>query len=89
MTTLSQVHTADRRSNERLRTIYEDASERLHHLFRDQDDWAGSSIDYVALRLVHERYRELSAAEVRALVSAIGGRVRHCVGGQRLTALYP
>jgi hypothetical protein len=78
----------ERRGNNRLRSIYADASVHLHRFFKAQDDWVGSSIDYVALRLVHERYRELSPNEVRKLVAAIGGRLQHCVRNDRLTALY-
>ena len=79
----------DRRQNGRLRAIYEEATEQLHHLFKAHDDWVGSSIDYTALRMVHERYHDLTPREVRVLVTAIGGRTRHCISGHRLTALYP
>jgi len=80
---------AERRYNGRLRDVYEDAAQQLHQLFRSHDDWVGSSIDYAALRLVHERYSDLSSREVRALVTSIGSRLQHCVSQNRLTALYP
>lgn len=75
--------------NERLRAIYDDAAEQLKHLFKTDDDWVGSSIDYVALRMVHERYPELTAEEVRELVTAIAERAQHGVEKHRLTSLYP
>lgn len=77
----------ERRYNPRLRTIYPVASERLHRLFKNQQAWAGSSIDFVALRAVHEQYRDLSPGEVRALVTTIGSRVRHCVSHDHLVAI--
>jgi len=86
---MAGVLAGDRRENGRMRAIYQDAEAGLHRLFQARDDWVGSSIDYVALRMVHERYRELTAKEVRALVTAIGGRLRSCVSRNRLTALYP
>jgi lipase chaperone LimK len=79
----------ERRRNGTLRAIYEDAAQQLQHLFRSHDDWVGSSIDYAALRMVHERYSDLSAREVRTLVTSIGSRLQHCVSQNRLTALYP
>lgn len=61
----------DRRQNLRLRTIYDDARGRIEHCFHHRQDWAGSSIDHLALRIVHEAYPDLTAAEVRVLVEAI------------------
>lgn len=71
---------SDRRRNGRLREIYEDAAQQLHHLFKAHGDWVGSSIDFVALRLLHERYQDLTPGEVRSLVTSIGGRLRHSAG---------
>jgi len=61
----------DRRQNPRLRTIYGDVREKLDHFFHSRKEWAGSSIDYLALRMVHEAYPELTSDEVRTLVAAI------------------
>ncbi|MDD5365878.1 MAG: hypothetical protein PHR30_11100 [Gallionellaceae bacterium] len=88
-TDTTNTPTTDRRVNGRLRAVYDDAAEHLHQLFGAHDDWAGSSIDYVALRMVHERYADLTPGEVRVLVTSIGSRVQHCVSQNRLTALYP
>lgn len=75
--------------NEKLRAIYDDAAEQLKHLFKTGEDWVGSSIDYVALRMVHERYPELTAEEVRELVTAIAEQAQHGAEKHRLTSLYP
>ncbi len=61
----------ERRQHHRLRTIYGEVKEKLEHFFHSKHDWAGSSIDYLALRIVHESYPELSSDEVRTLVAAI------------------
>ena len=61
----------DRRSNLKLREIYDHARDRVGHIFH-RDDWAGSSIDFVANRFLHETYPELQADEIRTLVRAIG-----------------
>lgn len=79
----------DRRQNGRLRHIFDDASVHLQELFKLHDDWVGTSIDYAALRMVHERYRDLTPQEVRTLVTAIGDRQEYCVSKNRLTSLYP
>lgn len=88
-TDASGIVIPERREHPHLRAIYDEAAEQLQHLFKSRDDWAGSSIDYAALRLVHERYGELSSDEVRILVGAIGRRTQHCTSQARLTALYP
>lgn len=61
----------DRRQNPRLRSIYGEVREKLDHFFHSRKEWAGSSIDYLALRMVHESYPDLSSDEVRTLVAAI------------------
>ncbi|MCS6785438.1 MAG: hypothetical protein NZ524_00175 [Thiobacillaceae bacterium] len=60
----------ERRTNLRLRSIYDEARNRLNHFFHSSD-WAGSSIDHLALRVIHEAYPDLSPEEVRTLVAAI------------------
>ncbi len=61
----------DRRQNPRLRAIYDEARSRINHFYHSSNNWAGSSIDYLALRVVHEAYPELTTDEVRTLVAAI------------------
>lgn len=79
----------ERRRHNHLRAIYDDAVEHVRHLFGTGGDWVGTSIDYAALRLVHEKYPELTPADVRTLVTAIGNRLQRGTGGHGLTALYP
>ena len=67
----------DRRKNPRLRAIYSDARIRIDHFFHDSSNWAGTPIDYLALRVVHEAYPDLSTQDVRTLVAAIERRYEH------------
>ena len=53
-----------------MRTIYSEVRDKLDHFFHSKE-WAGSSIDYLALRMVHEAYPDLTSDEVRILVAAI------------------
>jgi hypothetical protein len=64
----------ERRTNPRLRTIYSDARIRIDHFFHDSHNWAGTPIDYLALRVIHEAYPDLSTHDVRTLVAAIERR---------------
>lgn len=66
----------DRRQNPRLRAIFDDARERVERFFHATEDWVGSSIEHLALRLVHEAYPDLSSQEVRILLTAIERRLR-------------
>ncbi len=61
----------DRRRHHKLRDIYDDARSKVERFFHMRHEWAGSSIDYLALRLVHETYPDLDSHEVRTLVAAI------------------
>jgi hypothetical protein len=58
-----------------LRAIFDDARERINHFFH-HDDWAGSPLGYLAMRVVHEAYPALSNEEVRILTLAIERRVQ-------------
>jgi hypothetical protein len=51
---------------------YDDVSERIDRFYHSNHDWAGTSTDFMALRVVHEAYPELSPQEIRTLVTAIG-----------------
>ena len=64
----------DRRTHPHLRAIYGDARVRIDHFFHNASDWAGTPIDYLALRVVHEAYPHLTAHDVRTLVAAIEHR---------------
>lgn len=61
----------ERRNHPHLRELYPDARVRIDHFFHAARDWAGSPIDYLALRVIHEAYPELTPDEVRTLVEAI------------------
>lgn len=61
----------ERRRYPHLRAIYPDARLRIDHVFHNRHDWAGSPIDYVAHRIIHETYPQLDSSEVRLLVGAI------------------
>jgi len=61
----------ERRIYPQLRAIYPDARLHIDHVFHNRHDWAGSPIDYVAHRIIHETYPQLVSSEVRILVGAI------------------
>lgn len=65
------VQFPERRQYLNLRAIYVDARRHIDHVFHNRHDWAGSPIDYVAHRIVHEAYPSLDSNEVRILVGAI------------------
>jgi hypothetical protein len=72
----------DRRSHPHLRAIFNDARIRIDHFFHDSHNWAGTPIDYLALRVVHEAYPELSTQDVRTLVAAIERRYEQEIAQQ-------
>lgn len=79
MNHVTETHRDDhpeRRQNPRLRAIFDDARERVERFFHTTEDWVGSSIEHLALRLVHEAYPDLSSQEVRILLTAIERRLR-------------
>lgn len=61
----------ERRRYPHLRAIYPEARIHIDHLFHNRHDWAGSPIDYLAHRVIHEHYPHLHGEDVRILVSAI------------------
>jgi lipase chaperone LimK len=65
----------ERRRNMKLRGIYPDARIRIDHFFHTDAAWAGSPKDYLALRVIHEAYPELTSDEVRLLMAAIERKV--------------
>jgi hypothetical protein len=66
----------ERRTHPHLRKVFHGAARRIDHFFHGQDDWVGTSQDFLALRIVHEHYPELSPGDVRTLVGAIGRRIQ-------------
>lgn len=64
----------ERRHHPHLRAIYEDARSRIDHFFHSSPEWAHSPMDYLAHRVVHEAYPDLTPQDVRLLVSAIERR---------------
>jgi hypothetical protein len=72
--------TIERRQNTRLRSIFPDARNCIAHFFHGSHDWVDSSVEYLAQRVVHESYPDLSPADVRILVAAIE---RHVADGVR------
>lgn len=63
--------THERRSHLHLRDIYPAARIQIDHLFHNRHDWAGSPIDMLAQRLIHETYPHLHSEDIRILVDAI------------------
>ena len=62
---------SERRQHLQLRVIYAEARTHIDHLFHHRHDWAGSSIDFLAQRVIHEAYPHLRGEDVRTLVDAI------------------
>jgi hypothetical protein len=61
----------ERRKHPQLRAIYPAARAHVDHLFHHRHEWAGTPIDVLALRVIHEAYPQLHSAEIRTLVAAI------------------
>ena len=78
----------ERRTHPHLRSLYTDARIRIDHFFHDSNNWAGTPIDYLALRVVHEAYPDLSTEDVRTLVAAIERRYESEVRAQALTRAH-
>ena len=72
----------ERRIHPHLRSIFSDARLRIDHFFHDSNNWAGTPIDYLALRVVHESYPDLSTQDVRLLVAAIERRYEKQIAEQ-------
>lgn len=61
----------ERRRHPHLRAIYPEARTHIDHLFHNRHDWAGSPIDFLAHRVIHETYPHLRSEDIRILVNAI------------------
>ncbi len=75
----------ERRRYPHLRAIYPEARIHIDHLFHNRHDWAGSPIDYLAHRVIHENYPHLHGEDVRILVGAIE-RMHRTLAKQELRA---
>ncbi|HNQ03105.1 MAG TPA: hypothetical protein PKH69_00690 [Thiobacillaceae bacterium] len=64
----------ERRTHPHLRSLFNEARARIDDFFQDAGNWAGTPIDYLALRVVHETYPDLKPEDVRILVGAIERR---------------
>jgi hypothetical protein len=64
----------ERRRDLKLRAIFPDARTRIANFFHGRADWINGSNDYLAQRIVHEAYPDLTSAEVRTLVAIIERR---------------
>ena len=62
---------SERRSHHHLRAIYPEARKYVDHFFHNRHDWAGTPIDFLAIRVIHETYPHLRTEDVRCLVMAI------------------
>lgn len=51
--------------------IRDEANRRIDEFFQHHHDWAESSINYLAQRVIHESYPDLGAEEVILLVTSI------------------
>jgi hypothetical protein len=65
---------SERRRHPHLRAIYEEVRGRINHFFHTGTEWANSPMDYLAHRIVHEAYPNLTSQDVRILVTAIERR---------------
>ncbi|MDD5389875.1 MAG: hypothetical protein PHD37_11045 [Gallionellaceae bacterium] len=76
---------SERRQHPHLRAIYPEARIHIDHLFHNRHDWAGSPVDYLAQRVIHENYPHLHGEDVRILVGAIE-RMHQALAEQQLRA---
>ncbi len=64
----------ERRADEGLRAIFEEAYEIIRPFFDEANSWAGRTHEHLAFRTLRERYPALTEVQVYAIVSA-GKRV--------------
>jgi len=62
---------SERRRHPHLRAIYPEARSHVDHLFHNRHDWAGTPIDFLAHRVIHDTYPHLRSEDIRILVMAI------------------
>lgn len=71
----SRAGQSERRRHPHLREIFDAVVERVEPFYRAGAGLNGSPAEYWATRVVHEDYPDLSAQDVRTLVTAAG---RYC-----------
>ncbi len=62
--------TDDRRQCHAVRSVFEDAIERIRPFFDPDNSWGHGTMDHLAYRALHEDFPELSPMEVHVLVTA-------------------
>lgn len=60
----------ERRANPVIRQIFVEAYEVLEPFFDPANNWAGHTHEHLAYRALHERFPQLSQAQVFVIVSA-------------------
>lgn len=61
---------ADRRSNTKLRGLFDTAYVMIEPFFDPAQGWGGHSLEHLAFRVLRENFSELSSEEVHTIVVA-------------------
>ena len=62
--------TQDRRTQTRLREIFEEAYVLIAPFFDPANCWSGQTLDFLAFRIMRENYPDISREEVLAFINA-------------------
>lgn len=62
--------TVERRQNDLLRSMFDDALAMIEPFFNPSQGWAGQALEHLAYRIVRENFPSLSGEEIHALVVA-------------------
>lgn len=62
--------TVERRQNDLLRSMFDDALVMIEPFFNPTQGWAGQALEHLAYRIVRENFPSLSGEETHALVVA-------------------
>lgn len=60
----------ERRQNVRLRSVFDEAYERIAPFLDPKQSWGGVPLERLAFRVLRDNYPELTSAEARILVAA-------------------
>lgn len=60
----------DRRTNARLRSLFDTAYVMIEPFFNPDQGWAGHSLEHLAFRVLRENFPDLSGEEVHTIVVA-------------------
>ncbi len=60
----------DRRSNTKLRSIFDTAYSMIEPFFDPEQGWGGHSLEHLAFRVLRENFGNLSSEEVHTIVVA-------------------